>query len=499
MNLTNYTNAQILTITKGIGKLQTSTTKLIHLINLDQIQTALDILHEHTEKSLKRSPLYATLHHEINTTIHTFQTITAFPKTRKTRSLNWLGSGWKYIAGSPDHDDLVMIEQNLDKLIDNNNQQVIINKQLEERINKLTSVSNALTNSIHKSSSVSIEIAISLHNQIRLLKEEIINIRYAIQWARLNVVNTLVLNEDELIEIEKIFKRNNMPPLSMEEIMEFSDVSILHNKTTLLYIVKIPNLEEIQYQDIIIKPIVKNNSIIHLNFQEIFVFKNLTYGIPQTCKTIEYIKICDKKNIVNISNSNCIPKLVQGKKALCSFSNADHVSKTEEVDDGIILLNDYDGNVTWNNTELHLEGTYLVQLSNDSMIIDNKRFSNLEPTVLTPGAPLVQFTAEEKERLKVLSLEALEALHINNTGQLMHIRTHSMVNSITLLTLFGIALILILGLHTYSQRQKSITLQLGPTPGMETKVTAILAPSTCEQSSTEAHYQLPQFNNIPYF
>ncbi|XP_039227532.1 uncharacterized protein LOC120320821 [Drosophila yakuba] len=128
-------------------------------------------------------------------------------------------------------------------------------------------------------------------------------------------------------------------------------------------------------------------------------------------------------------------KLVQGQKALCSFSNADHVPKIEEVDDGIILLNDYDGNATWNNTELHLEGTYLVQLSNDSIIIDNQQFSNLEPTVSTPGAPLVQFTAEEKERLKVLSLEALEALHINNT----------------------------------------------------------------EQSSTEAQYQLPQFNDIPYF
>ncbi|XP_039233637.1 uncharacterized protein LOC120322410 [Drosophila yakuba] len=192
-------------------------------------------------------------------------------------------------------------------------------------------------------------------------------------------------------------------------------------------------------------------------------------------------------------------KLVQGQKALCSFSNADHVPKIEEVDDGIILLNDYDGNATWNNTELYLEGTYLVQLSNDSIIIDNQQFSNLEPTVSTPGAPLVQFTAEEKERLKVLSLKALEALHINSTGQLMNIRTHSTVNSITLLTLFGIVLVLILGLHIYSQRKKSITLQLGPTPGMEAKVTTILAPTTREQSSTEAQHQLPQFNDIQYF
>lgn len=80
----------------------------------------------------------------------------------------------------------------------------------------------------------------------------------------------------------------------------------------------------------------------------------------------------------------------------------------------------------------------------------------------------------------------------------IHIKTHwveiAKVNSITLLTLFDIALILILGLHTFSRRQRSITLQLGPTPGMEAKVTATLAPSTCMQSLTEAHNQLAQFN-----
>jgi len=57
--------------------------------------------------------------------------------------------------------------------------------------------------------------------------------------------NTLVLNEDELIEIERIFKGNNMLLLSMKEAMAFSEVSILHNKTTHLYIVKVANFIEI--------------------------------------------------------------------------------------------------------------------------------------------------------------------------------------------------------------------------------------------------------------
>lgn len=52
-------------------------------------------------------------------------------------SLNGLGSGYKYNANTLDHDDLIMIEQNLDKLIGNNYKQtksILLNRK------KLTSI-----------------------------------------------------------------------------------------------------------------------------------------------------------------------------------------------------------------------------------------------------------------------------------------------------------------------------------------------------------------------
>lgn len=73
------------------------------------------------------------------------------------------------------------------------------------------------------------------------------------------------------------------------------------------------------------------------------------------------------------------------------------------------------------------------------------------------------------------------------------------MNSFLLITFFGIAFTLILGLHTYSHKQKSITLQLGPTSGRETKVTTVVAPTKYERSPAEVQGPLPQFNNTPYF
>jgi len=58
-----------------------------------------------------------------------------------------------------------------------------------------------LKNSIRKDSSFNNEIATSLQNQVRLLKEKLINVKYAMQWARLNIKNTLLLSDTELDEV----------------------------------------------------------------------------------------------------------------------------------------------------------------------------------------------------------------------------------------------------------------------------------------------------------
>lgn len=151
-----------------------------------------------------------------------------------------------------------------------------------------------------------------MQNQIWLVKEEIINVKYAIQWAKLNVINTFLLNEKEIFEIDKIFKESNMPLLSIEEMLEFSDVTILNNKTTILYIIKVPNLEKTIYENTLIKPIIKKNTIVNIKFQEIFFNNGNMFGIKSKCKTYHKIKICNKNNIVNISNSTCLPKILIG-------------------------------------------------------------------------------------------------------------------------------------------------------------------------------------------
>lgn len=54
-------------------------------------------------------------------------------------------------------------------------------------MNKLTKITNEISHVIK-----------SLRSKILMVKEKIINIEYAIQWARLGIVNSVILNNNEI-------------------------------------------------------------------------------------------------------------------------------------------------------------------------------------------------------------------------------------------------------------------------------------------------------------
>jgi len=58
--------------------------------------------------------------------------------SRKKRGINELGTLWKWIAETPDHDDLITVKNKIDDLIQNNNNQFVINFKLFKEIKTLS-------------------------------------------------------------------------------------------------------------------------------------------------------------------------------------------------------------------------------------------------------------------------------------------------------------------------------------------------------------------------
>jgi len=48
-------------------------------------------------------------------------TLSKIMPKRQKRGINEIGTLWKWIAGTPDHDDFITVQNKIDNLIENNN------------------------------------------------------------------------------------------------------------------------------------------------------------------------------------------------------------------------------------------------------------------------------------------------------------------------------------------------------------------------------------------
>jgi len=99
---------------------------------------------------------------------------------------------WKCLAGTPDHDDFIKIQNKIDELIENNNKQFIINSKLLKEIESLSDD--------FKNVFIDQDLPLRKH-RLRLLTFDLQNIIDTITLAKIDICNTKILNNDDIMEI----------------------------------------------------------------------------------------------------------------------------------------------------------------------------------------------------------------------------------------------------------------------------------------------------------
>lgn len=451
----DYSTAQIVTISDGLAKIQDGTFRLIHLIKLEEYATFLTETFNYIETRIpKNNVLYPILKQETRQTMDMLQTLKPTKPLRQKKSINALGSLWKCIAGSPDHEDLEIINRNLLRLNDNNNDQIVINKLFNERINNLTKITENISNSIRKDSSIFQEIIVNIQSKIRLVKEELINIKYAIQWAKSKMINSVLLNEEEIrIAIQKL-SEENMPFGNAEEALEISDINVLSNEMTIVYMIKIPLTSHETFQEITLKPVITNeNSVIKLDFKRILKFKEKIYGIEKECKDYIRIKICKNNQIIDLRNDTCITRIINGLNSTCTTTNGHHILRVEEIKLGVLLLNSFNGNIEINSEIRNLTGTHLINYHNATIKVNGKTYSNFEAIPLQAIPAILQSRPLTKFHEDLPSLESLTELHIKNTRKIGNLKLLTMTSGT--LSISAIAVIICITMILYLPRKKN--------------------------------------------
>lgn len=359
------------------------------------------------------------------------------------RSLDFIGSAWKWIAGNPDHEDFEVIKDKINNVLKNNNRQAIINQLYNERINNITRLANDIKNSINRENLVTDQLISSIQYKLRLIKEEIVNIKYAVHWAKAGIINSFVLSDKEIKVATEILDKENLPFATISEALDFANVKVISNSSCLLYIVYIPMTASETYVKLQIKPVKRNGRINEIAFKEILQNKNKIYGIKKNCKTLNTLSVCKAKDVVDISSSSCLPNLLQSRPSICDQANGHHVPTVDEITEGLILLNQFSGIILVQNETYNLTGTFLIKFHNTSLSINDRTFTSREQSIIQAVPAIMQPTPREKQLKEILSLEMMKDIHINNTDQIGLLQANNTTHQIIsygsgLLIMFGI-------------------------------------------------------------
>ena len=94
--------------------------------------------------------------------------------------MDFLGSAWKWFAGSLDRQDHEIVLNKLNNVLETNNNQVLINKLTIEKINETTNITSNITRPIKDEKFPEMNLLLKFKFMSEVIKEEIFNIAYAI-------------------------------------------------------------------------------------------------------------------------------------------------------------------------------------------------------------------------------------------------------------------------------------------------------------------------------
>lgn len=247
----------------GDARISSSSLRILHRINLEGIEEAIEQIKLVVENRVWKDDILGPL---INLKLNKLtETYTKLRPVTSRRRKRWetLGSAWKYISGSPDAEDLRIINRTTNLLIDQNNEQVKINRYFENRFQNMSTslsmfISNVSNEIIDRMSSVNL-----LFN-IDELTKHLETIEEAIALARANIPSSRLITAQELQLARNFISDNHLGLDSPNDILDIAGAYILHNALQIIYVLKIPKIKAINYELYYIEPIINNGSKIHI-------------------------------------------------------------------------------------------------------------------------------------------------------------------------------------------------------------------------------------------
>ncbi|XP_067633880.1 uncharacterized protein [Eurosta solidaginis] len=286
----------------------------------------------------------------------------------------------------------------------------------------------------------------ALHN-IVLVREEVNEVERAYQLAKRGIINTNLLDMDEVNQI--LSEIETLPYQNIIEAIEYGKPSIYTNGTMLLYVLSIPKVTEKKYNLLITRAGIYEGKQLDLPFDKMLVNQEETYGLKENCLTISSSTVCESESLSKLEENTCLPWLLNGGDASCQFIRRNGTI-IELINDNTIFISNYQGVVESNNNTSNINGTYVIQLSNETIKIGNQVFSSNE-AITAQALPAV--LANVKNHTTKINLEYVHDITMENVRYLGYVNGKTNFSLVTeAASIFAIALIVTMLWKWYTRK-----------------------------------------------
>lgn len=444
----------------GDARVITGTTKIVHRVNVTLLQEAAaswQSMHFPEESTV--TPIILDRIRRITQSVDYVQ-----PLYLPRRSKRWdqLGSGWKWLAGNPDADDLRTINSALLNVNSNNDKQIIINNNFENLINEITKNLKVLDKiSLDNIEKISLDLTlVNIIFQLENLENQINQIQNSIIFSKVNLVNHHLLSKDEILLISNYLQEQNVSFNSLDQALSFTEISIAFQKGILVYTIKLPKLTPEVFKMLRVEALAIKREKIRLPGTIFIINDHQVFTQIGECQIVNEIHICKERNLREILGDECLQPILKGLPGSCHYTEASNNPKIIQMSSDVVLAMNVNTNLvnTCKVANRSLKGTYLIKFQECSISLGHETFYNdLLATVnqvLMPPTNGVNIT--KKSLIKEANLDALHESHILNLeklerlGKNTSIMQHSLVvtASIILLSIIIIFVCLRLRLST---------------------------------------------------
>ncbi|XP_075157990.1 dopamine D2-like receptor [Haematobia irritans] len=340
-------------------------------------------------------------------------------KKRAPRSIHWIGSAWKWVAGNPDASDWNSMPMSQNNIIHNNNEQFKINSNLEQGMDRIVRKIDevvARINNVTNGKDLDRIERITM-GELLVLKDEVNEIVRACQLAKKGIVNTNLLNQEEINEI--IDELETLPYSNIIEAIEYGTPSVYTNGSILLYVLSIPKLGKDFYNQLIVRATIREGRQIDLKFDKILINEAAIYGLKSSCLSINNSTVCQKSSLIKLSPDHCLSRILKGGSAKCDYKFTNETI-IEPLADDVIFVTNYEGWLEYDRENKFLNGTYLLQMFNESLTIKNQTYSS---TTITKTQALPPVLANITHDNLLLDIEHVHSISLSNINRLEKLKT----------------------------------------------------------------------------